>query len=188
MAKYFLGVLSGLLLAFFSVVFLVFIVALISGASGGGPTVAEDTVLNVNLTGGMPERVAMEFSLESLVVQLVDPPFAKVGAFPLDTFLPRKNRMEADHSEQELADPSRQVRARADLVPDGSAAAARRRPLAARAQRHRPGRGGDPRRAGPRELRVPARLPARSNRGRSPLGSSPADAQLRPDRGSAIRR
>ena len=33
-------------------------------------------------------------SLESLVVQLVDPPFSKVGAFPLNTFLPRKERMD----------------------------------------------------------------------------------------------
>ena len=66
MAKYFLGVLSGLLLAFFGVIFLVFVAALISGASGGGPTVAENTVLNVNLTGGIPERIATEFSLEFL--------------------------------------------------------------------------------------------------------------------------
>ncbi|NCG20894.1 MAG: hypothetical protein GWP91_17940, partial [Rhodobacterales bacterium] len=34
-----------------------------------------------------------DFELERLVVRLVDPPFQKVGVFPLDQFLPRKDRM-----------------------------------------------------------------------------------------------
>ncbi len=32
--------------------------------------------------------------LETVVLRLVDPPFAKVGVFPVDTFLPRKERMD----------------------------------------------------------------------------------------------
>ncbi|MCA9571379.1 MAG: ATP-binding protein, partial [Myxococcales bacterium] len=35
-----------------------------------------------------------DVDLESLILQLVDPPFKKVGVFPVDTFHPRKDRME----------------------------------------------------------------------------------------------
>ncbi|MEO0603503.1 MAG: hypothetical protein AAF211_18840, partial [Myxococcota bacterium] len=39
-------------------------------------------------------RSGSEITLPDLVVRLVDPPFRKVGAFPLDTVLPRKERMD----------------------------------------------------------------------------------------------
>ncbi|MBX2803904.1 MAG: DUF853 family protein [Myxococcales bacterium] len=39
-------------------------------------------------------RSGDQVTLEDLVVRIVDPPFSKVGAFPLDTFLPRKDRMD----------------------------------------------------------------------------------------------
>jgi hypothetical protein len=34
-----------------------------------------------------------DLDIEALVVRLVDPPFAKVGVFPVDSFMPRKDRM-----------------------------------------------------------------------------------------------
>ena len=65
MAKYFLGVLSGLLLAVFGTIFVVFVIALASGGSGA-PSIEENTVLNVNLSGPVPERIATDFSLDFL--------------------------------------------------------------------------------------------------------------------------
>ena len=39
-------------------------------------------------------RDGESMDLESLILRLVDPPFAKVGVFPVDTFFPRKDRMD----------------------------------------------------------------------------------------------
>ncbi len=66
MAKYFLGILSGVLLAFFGVIFVVFVIALASGGGSVKPSIEENTVLNVNLTGSVPERIATDFSLDFL--------------------------------------------------------------------------------------------------------------------------
>ena len=63
MAKYFLGVLSGVLLVFFGVILVVFVIALASGGSAA-PSIEDNTVLNVNLTGPVPERIATDFSLD----------------------------------------------------------------------------------------------------------------------------
>jgi hypothetical protein len=38
-------------------------------------------------------RAGEEPDVEQLVLRLIDPPFAKVGVFPLDSFLPREDRM-----------------------------------------------------------------------------------------------
>ena len=39
-------------------------------------------------------RANESLSLEDLVLRIVDPPFSKVGVFPVDTFFPRNDRME----------------------------------------------------------------------------------------------
>lgn len=62
MVKYFLGVLSGVLLVFFLGV-LVIVVILMSSGPRQEP-IAQDSVLEITLRGGLPEHVSSEFSLD----------------------------------------------------------------------------------------------------------------------------
>ena len=63
MAKYLLGVASGIFLIFFLCLVAVF-VAMATG--GGGVTVADDSVLELSLSGAVRENLASEFDLEFL--------------------------------------------------------------------------------------------------------------------------
>ncbi len=64
MLKFLLGVLSGVILVFFAIglVFLLLLVA----AGSSGPTIADDAVLQIRLSGGLPEHVAEDVSFASL--------------------------------------------------------------------------------------------------------------------------
>jgi protease-4 len=64
MLKFLLGVLSGVILVFFAIglVFLLLLVA----AGSSGPTIADDVVLQICLSGGLPEHVAEDVSFASL--------------------------------------------------------------------------------------------------------------------------
>jgi len=64
MLKFLLGVLSGVILVFFAIG-LVFLLLLVAVGSSG-PTIADEAVLQVRLSGGLPEHVAEDVSLASL--------------------------------------------------------------------------------------------------------------------------
>lgn len=65
MAKYFLGVLSGILLVFLlGFVFVLLVVMLAASGGGGAPAIADGSVLKLDLSGSVPEHLASDFSLE----------------------------------------------------------------------------------------------------------------------------
>ena len=63
MAKFLLGILTGILLTFFMAVF---VVALIASLSPGQPSIQKDSILTMRLRGDIPEHAASEFSIQWL--------------------------------------------------------------------------------------------------------------------------
>ena len=63
MAKFLLGILTGILLTFFMAVF---VVALIASLSPGQPSIQMDSILTMRLRGDIPEHAASEFSIQWL--------------------------------------------------------------------------------------------------------------------------